>query len=104
MLQVLRHGLGETRRLVVEHPVLLTHLLHNGLDVRVVAVVDAGEEMVFDLQVESPREEEGEPSTERAGVAKAVSSEHLVHIVIRISDVNVFVREMVDLRRDHEAY
>jgi len=62
MFEILLHGFPKTGGLMVEDTMLFAHLLHNGLDVRVMAVVDAREEMVFDLKVETAGEQERCPT------------------------------------------
>lgn len=74
MGNVLHKRTPQRRRVVVRHVVLLAHSLHNGLQLAVVAVVDAGEEVVLDLVVEAAREEERRV----AAVGKSVARNDLM--------------------------
>lgn len=72
VLVILSKCFKKARRFVVKHTMLLAHFLHNRLNVRMMAVIDAREKMVLDLQVESACEKVYHPSSDRRMVSKTV--------------------------------
>ena len=97
--EVLVESLPQARGIVEEDSMLGTDLLDNGVKGMVVAVVDAGEEVVLDLIVEAACEEKGGV----AGVAKSVASQDLVLVKVAAVLVNVLVCQVVDLGGEHEG-
>lgn len=56
MLVVLIQSFTKPRRLVVVHSMFLANFFDDGLNIRMMAVVDAREQMVLNLEVESTGE------------------------------------------------
>jgi hypothetical protein len=86
-------------RLVVVNVVLGTQLLDDGLNVLEMAVIDGGEEMVLDLQIEAT----GEPEGSVAVLRERVRRDDLVRKVLGTEPDRVLLGEVVDLRGEHEA-
>eukprot|EP00037_Helgoeca_nana_P006211 m.57518 g.57518 ORF g.57518 m.57518 type:complete len:316 (+) comp17100_c1_seq1:799-1746(+) len=99
---VLAKCFDDTARLGVLDVVLLARLLDNLPDVGEVAVVDAREQVVLDLQVQATGEEEGGPPRD-ALVHKGVRRDDLVLVKVPIRNVDALACEVVHLGRHHEA-
>ena len=83
VVNVLAKRLVEPSRLGVVDVVLLARVLHNLPDVREVAVIDAREEVMLNLEVQSTREKERGPS-ENAVVHERVRRHDLVLVEVAV--------------------
>ena len=68
---------------------------------REVAMVDAREEVVLNLKIETSCEEERRPAHDTV-VHERVRCHDLVLVKVTVRDVDALVREVVHLRRHHE--
>lgn len=68
VVEVLLEGHPQGRRIVVRHAVLFAHRLDNGVQISQVAVIDAGEQVMFNLVVEAASEQESQVAVVPKGV------------------------------------
>ena len=83
---------------MIKDSVLLTNGLYLGLDVLQVHVIDAREQVMFNLEVKSSCEEISPVRVD----CEVVRSNDLVFEVVCVSSVHILRREMIYLSRCHE--
>ena len=95
MIQVLPHGNTGRLTQMIRDTVLLAQLVHDGLNLSQVPMVDTGEQVMLDLQVQTTSEEE----PEQALGSKRVRCHHLMHVPILTVLTHGLRRNMIQLRR-----
>lgn len=102
MVNVLGKRFRQTTWLGVVDVVLLTHLLYNLTNVRKMAVVDAGKQVMFNLKIKASGEKECEPSA-KSLAHERVRSHNLVLVEVAIRDINALMCQVVHLGWGHET-
>ena len=103
MLEVQRKRVGVSAHVAKRNLVLATQLLDNGVEARVMAVVDRREEMMLDLVVETAAQEEAQDAMPRGAFRPEILGCHdLVAPEVGGDGVSRVRREVIDLAVDHE--
>jgi hypothetical protein len=99
MLIVSNNCTPKRRAFVVRHIVLLAEVLHNGEELAKMTMIDGGEQMMFNLEVETP----GEQSNKFVSCRNIVRGDDLVFEEVLVEPVGGIRCKVVYLARYHEA-